>query len=272
MTRSEIKSYTEPMCLLAFAYQKETETPLVVASNRDEFYQRPTLPMHWWHDKPILAGRDEQAGGTWLGLSKTGRFAAVTNFRDLNKQKAFSIELLSRGDLVVEFLMASTTASEWGAHIQNRSLKYGPFSLLLYDGEELVYCNNQGDPCRKLTPGFYALSNHQLDSPWPKVNYARTQLTELFKSVVPSMETLPVLVNCLGLKTTYADRVLPDTGIPIEWERRLSSPFITAPEYGTRASTGVIFSKSGAIDIAEQSFDNGVQSAYAAFNYQPSTN
>lgn len=271
MTRSEIKSYTAGMCLLAFAYQKGTETPLVVASNRDEFYQRPTLPMHWWHDKPILAGRDEQAGGTWLGISKTGRFAAVTNFRDLNKKDTSSTELLSRGDLVVDFLSASTTASKWAAHIQSSSLQYGPFSLLLYDGEELIYCNNQGDKYRKLTPGFYALSNHQLDSPWPKVSYAREQITGLLASEELSAEKLPILVNCLSQNAIYPDRLLPDTGIPMDWERRLSSPFITADGYGTRASTGVIFSKSGSINIAEQNFQDGMKDTYSVFRHKPST-
>ena len=271
MTRSEIKSYTAVMCLLAFAYQMESDAPFVVTSNRDEFYLRPTLPLHWWPDKPILAGRDEQAGGTWLGLSKTGRFAAVTNFRDLKKQNTSATGLLSRGDLVVDFLSTSTPASKWAEQMQTSSFEYGPFSLLLFDGKQLIYCNNQGDPQQKLAPGFYALSNHQLNSPWPKVRYARDQITHLLKNNELNSETLPRVVNCLSQNAVYPDKSLPETGIPIDWERRLSSPFITADGYGTRASTGVIFSKSGVINIAEQSYHDGIESCYSVFQHKLST-
>ena len=122
------------MCLLAFAYKTQTDSPLIVTSNRDEFYPRPTLPMHWWPDAPILAGKDLNAGGTWLGLSRNGRFAAVTNYRYLDENGEMESQPLSRGQLVTDFLVSELAASDWASAIEPTASEYGGFNLLLYDG------------------------------------------------------------------------------------------------------------------------------------------
>ena len=154
------------MCLLAIAFNQHPNAPLIVASNRDEFYARPTLPMHWWQDAPILAGRDQQANGTWMGLSRNGRFAAVTNYRYVPEGGAIETAPLSRGDLVTEFLSSSQNARQWAQSIAATAENFGGFNLLIYDGTELVYLNNHNDEQPKILPsGLYALSNGALDSP-----------------------------------------------------------------------------------------------------------
>ena len=255
------------MCLLAFAYNHSADAPLIVISNRDEFYRRETLPMHWWQDGDVLAGRDQQAGGTWLGLSKNGRFAAVTNFRDLHRNGAPSSNLRSRGDLVTAFLCASKNVHSWTDSLGDSLLEYGAFNLVIYDGQDMIYLNNQGDARQILTPGVYALSNHQLDSQWPKVDHAREQLHKAVTNQAIGEHSIPVLLTALSLEKTYATELLPNTGIPADWEETLSSPFIVSDGYGTRAATAIVISATGKISVAEQGYENGEKLAFNAFNY-----
>tara|TARA_B100000767_G_scaffold94279_1_gene90639 strand:- start:98 stop:880 length:783 start_codon:yes stop_codon:yes gene_type:complete len=255
------------MCLLAFAYNHNSDAPLIVISNRDEFYQRATLPMHWWPESRILAGRDQQAGGTWLGLSKNGRFAAVTNFRDLHRNGAPTDSLRSRGDLVTEFLCASENIHDWTDSLDETCLEYGPFNLVIYDGQDMVYVNNQGDPKQTLTSGVYALSNHQLDSHWPKVDHARDQLDKAISNNIVGDHSLPALLMALSLEKTYAFHLLPNTGIPADWEETLSSPFIVSEGYGTRAATALIVSAKGKVSVAEQGYENGQKLGLNQFSY-----
>lgn len=255
------------MCLLAFAYNSHADTPLVVCSNRDEFYQRPTLPMHWWPEMSILAGRDEQAGGTWLGLSRSGRFAAVTNFRDLRHPTFDGEKPLSRGHLVSDFLGADNNAREWSQSINHEMDNYGGFNLLIFDGRELLYINNYTKQTTPLAAGVYALSNHLLDSPWPKVDYARTQLRSALKTAESESWDMQNLASLLSRQTPYPDDQLPSTGVPPEWERLLSSPMISAEGYGTRASTAVVISASGKIAVAEKSHQPGGDSHCEVFTF-----
>ena len=266
------------MCLLAFAFKTQSSAPLIITSNRDEFYPRPTLAMHWWPDAPILAGKDLDAGGTWLGLSRNGRFAAVTNYRYVNEQGVMESKPLSRGNLVSDFLCSELRAEDWAKNIGPTAAAYGGFNLLLYDGDELVYLNNyEAKPPQRLQPGVYALSNNCLDSPWPKVDHAREQLEELLNlndsaigidSAIGNNSSitnnsaiddnyLDALVATLSLQKTYAPELLPNTGVPAVWETLLSSPFIVADGYGTRASTAIVLSASGDISVAEQTYEAG---------------
>jgi uncharacterized protein with NRDE domain len=246
------------MCLLALAYKTQNHRPLIVASNRDEFYPRPTQPMHWWSDAPILAGKDLDAGGTWLGLSRNGRFAAVTNYRYVDESGAIESKPLSRGQLVTDFLLSDAQAIDWATALGDKALAYGGFNLLLYDGDSLVYLNNFEDLApQRLEPGVYALSNNRLDSPWPKVDHARAQLAELVETEQLGEDHLGTLIATLALQKTYAPELLPNTGVPQEWETLLSSPFIVAEGYGTRASAAVIISACGQIAVAEQSYEAG---------------
>lgn len=248
------------MCLLAFAFKTQSSAPLIVTSNRDEFYPRPTLPMHWWQDAPILAGKDLDAGGTWLGLSRSGRFAAVTNYRYVNEQGVMESKPLSRGHLVSDFLCSELSAADWAENIGPTAAEYGGFNLLLYDGDQLVYLNNyEAKPPLRLQPGVYALSNNCLDSPWPKVDHAREQLEELVNLNASAIDDsyLDRLMATLSLQKTYAPELLPNTGVPAVWETLLSSPFIVADGYGTRASTAIVLSASGHISVAEQTYEAG---------------
>ena len=249
------------MCLLALAFHQRTNTPLIVCSNRDEFYRRPTLPLHWWQDMPVLAGRDQEAGGTWLGLSKNGRFAAVTNFRELSNPGFREPRPLSRGNLVTDFLCSQQPAKAWAESVMPALDLYGGFNLLFYDGNELFYLNNYNHQLRSLPPGVYALSNHLLDSPWPKVDYARSQLSAILNQPDSSCRDHRLLAELLGLlsrQKAYSEHLLPDTGVPADWEKLLSSPFIVADDYGTRAATAVVMSATGTTNMAELTYSSGV--------------
>jgi uncharacterized protein with NRDE domain len=254
------------MCLLAIAFNHRPDTPLAVCSNRDEFYQRPTLPLHWWQDMPVLAGRDEQQGGTWIGLSQNNRFAAVTNFRDLSKPEFHEARPKSRGNLVTDFLCSQASAQSWADSALPDFDLYGGFNLLIYDGEQLLYLNNFNNQVRSLEPGIYALSNHLLDSPWPKVDYARQQLRQTLDRQRNDQQTLDDLLGLLEQNQTYPDHLLPNTGVPADWEKRLSSAFIVAEDYGTRATTSIVLSSSGG-SIAEQTYIKGIAAQSEIFTF-----
>jgi uncharacterized protein with NRDE domain len=255
------------MCLLAIAFQSHPDASLIVTSNRDEFYARPTLPMHWWSDAPILAGRDAQAGGTWIGLSRRGRFAAVTNFRQITKDTKSPPTLLSRGQLISDFLTSDQNVDEWAKALKPAMADYGGFNLLLYDGFNLLYLNNHDNSEILLPPGIYALSNHLLDSPWPKVDHARDQLKQAITADTIGAEQLPDLIACLSLEKTFPPELLPNTGVPEHWEQLLSSPFIVADGYGTRASAAIIMRRSGEVDVAEHCFEAGASLGYQEFSF-----
>ena len=254
------------MCLLAIAFNHRPDISLAVCSNRDEFYQRPTLPMHWWQDVPVLAGRDKQEGGTWMGLSRSGRFAAVTNFRDFSKPGFHGARPKSRGNLVTDFLCSQGSAQSWADSVLGDFDLYGGFNLLIYDGDQLLYLNNFNNQIRSLEPGTYALSNHLLDSPWPKVDYARQQLRQTLDKHSSSQQMLDDLLGLLEQNQTYPDHLLPSTGVPADWEKRLSSAFIVAEDYGTRASTSIVLSSSG-ISIAEQTYIKGIAEQSERFSF-----
>ncbi len=226
------------MCVIYFAYKVRPDHPLVLLANRDEFYARPTSAARFWEDDPdIFAGRDMVAGGTWLGITRGGRVAAVTNYREPGAEKGS----VSRGDLVAGFLKSSKTAADYLTDIETRQVAYSGFNLLVGefnpDRRELFYFSNRGDGIRKLEPGVYGLSNHLLDTAWPKLR-GKARLHELLCS--PSLETDP-LFELLSDESLAADAELPDTGIGYEREKALSAIFIKTPIYGTRSSTVVTF-------------------------------
>jgi uncharacterized protein with NRDE domain len=217
------------MCLIAIAWRAHADFPLVVAANRDEWRDRPAAPAHWWPDHPgLLAGRDLQAGGTWMGITREGRFAAVTNFRDPSDRRSTA---LSRGALVTEFLLGDETPAAFLAGLADRAGQYNGFNLLVSDGESLLYFGSREGEVRAVEPGVHALSNHLLDEPWPKVQRARAALRDS-----PGDGDEP-LFAMLSDTTPAPDHQLPDTGVGIERERMLSPILITGADYGTRAST-----------------------------------
>jgi uncharacterized protein with NRDE domain len=216
------------MCLIVLAHQLNSDYPLIMAANRDEFRHRPTQNMHWWPNIQILAGKDLEAGGTWLAVHKNGRWAAVTNFRKVDVSKVITASgtdlttLKSRGHLALNFLSQNNSAIDFANQLQMG--QFAGFNLLLWDNHELVFCANeeQKQP-RILAAGIYGLSNGRLDSD--------TRIA--------------------------TDPELPKTGISLAWERRLSACFIDAPEYiyGTRTCISMYRDKFGNMDIHETCFD-----------------
>jgi uncharacterized protein with NRDE domain len=226
------------MCLLSFAWQPDTDIPLTLVSNRDEFHKRPTAPSDFWQDHPnLLAGKDLEAGGTWMGVTRAGRFAALTNVRQLPSPYQGQV---SRGGLVKDFLTGQATPEDYLNKIENTD--YDGFNLIVGDRTQCWYLGNRplNSQPQRLQAGLYGLSNAQLDTPWPKTEQAKSQLEKWLKQ--PS-ETQPPLYGLLHSQSRYDASLLPKTGIAEEWESLLSSPFIVSPEYGTRACTGLLIKR-----------------------------
>ena len=233
------------MCLIVVGWRAHPDYPLVVAANRDEFYARPTAIAARWPDVPqIIGGIDLEAGGTWLGITESGRFAAVTNVREPNMAKAAS----SRGALTRDFLLADLPAGDYAEQIEGSH--YAGFNLLLSDGESLLYCSNRDGEPRALPPGIYGLSNHLLDSPWPKLVQARQRFTAALQHLPEEAAFFELLAD----QTIVEDDKLPQTGVPLEWERLLSAVFVKSENYGTRASTLLWQGSDGTLKLHEQSF------------------
>lgn len=233
------------MCLIVVGWQAHADYPLVVAANRDEFYARPTAQAARWSAAPqVIGGLDLEAGGTWLGITETGRFAAVTNVREPNLNKGAS----SRGNLTHDFLLSAISATDYAGQLDGS--RYSGFNLLLCDGDSLVYCSNRDGQPRSLAPGIYGLSNHLLDSPWPKLVQAR----EKFAQALPQLPDETAFFELLADQTIVADHALPRTGVALDWERLLSAVFVKSENYGTRASTVVWQRSDGLIKLHEQSF------------------
>ena len=236
------------MCTIIFSWRKVPGYRLLLLSNRDEFYQRPTQNAHWWEDHPgVLAGRDLQAGGTWMGINKKGRFAAVTNFRKFPLEGPFET---SRGDLVKDFLTTEIRAEEYLEELRGKGQGYEGYNLLFGDATSMYYHSNKGSE-GKLDADVYGISNHLLNTPWPKVENGKKAFEEniLGRNKIDKDALFTILEN----EERAEDHLLPETGIGLEKERMLSSIFIKSPEYGTRISTILSIDDSGLVNFHERS-------------------
>jgi uncharacterized protein with NRDE domain len=241
------------MCLILAALDAHPDYALIVAANRDEFYDRPTAPAGFWHDHPsILAGRDLKARGTWLGIDRQGRFAAVTNYRQGEREAAAP---RSRGLLVSDYLAGDLDARAHVERVAREASRYNGFNLLAGDAHELLYFSNREGSLRALGPGIYGLSNHLLDTAWPKVTASKTALGALLRG--DGADLVPGLLSLLADPRQAPDEHLPATGIGLEWERLLSAAFIATKDYGTRSSTIVLVRRDGEIAFVEKSFGAG---------------
>ncbi len=237
------------MCLTVFAYQVHKQYPLILATNRDEFYERPTRPAQFWENQPdMLAGKDLEAGSTWMGITKNHRFAALTNYRDM---KSIKENAPSRGQLVTDYLDSDSDPVEFFRSIKSDASDYNGFNLLFGSVNNLYYFNNQHLELRKLEPGFYSLSNAFLDTKWPKTEKALSDFKPLVKE-----ENLQEnkFFDLLRNTETYPDHILPATGLPIEKERLVSSIFILSDDYGTRSSTLLLANPAGKTTFTEKTF------------------
>jgi uncharacterized protein with NRDE domain len=246
------------MCLILFAFQSHPQYPLIVAANRDENYARPTRSAHFWQDNPDLyAGKDLEAGGTWMGVTRSGRFCAVTNFREFPKPEhgQEGDPLLSRGELTANYLLQASSPQNYLSKVMQRKNHYAGFNLLAGSHGELHYCSNRmsANEPQALSPGIYGLSNGLLDEPWPKVELGKKALSEVLIESIDPEEILSILLD----KSPADDKALPNTGIGIEYERVLSSRFIQAEHYGTRASSVLMISHQGEVIFLEKNFGPG---------------
>ncbi|MGV6808217.1 MAG: NRDE family protein [bacterium] len=238
------------MCLITFAYRIHPKYKLVLVANRDEFHDRPTIEADRWKDpSDIVGGIDLRAGGTWLAASDSGRFAAVTNFREAQP----SVGEKSRGDLVRRFLIDRSSPADFAAKLSPEKHLYGGFNLLTSDSDTLFYCSNRSDLSTPVSPGVYSLSNHLLDTPWPKSVWAKQRLKTFLGTKQDEIEATD-LFTLLSRTEPFKDDSLPATGVGLEMERTLSPPFIALEDYGTRCTTGITWDYQDNIAFAEQNF------------------
>ena len=241
------------MCLILFAHKAHPKYPLILAANRDEAYTRPATPAALWRDHPhIYGGRDLEKGGTWLGLTLSGKIAAVTNYRDANAAKTAP---LSRGTLVSDFLMGKSDTETYLEQVKARGTQYNGFILIAGDLDALHWYSNRGPGVEKIRPGVHGLSNHLLNTPWPKIMRSKQAMEALLGA--GEAEIVPGLFDILLDRSEAPDDELPDTGVGLRRERELSAIFISGQRSGTRASTAVLVDKDGEVLFIERSF--GVQ-------------
>jgi uncharacterized protein with NRDE domain len=238
------------MCLIVFAQDYHPRYRLILAINRDEFHERPTAAAGFWPEAPrVLAGRDLQRGGSWFGVSTSGRVAAVTNYREARGGMPHG---KSRGMLVFDYLNGEERVEEYLERIRPEADCYGGFNLLLGDAGRLYHFSNRGAGITAIPPGIHGLSNHLLDTPWPKVVTARQRLEKLLRKDEPQPDELLTLVSD---STPFPDQLLPDTGVGLERERMLSSLFISGDFYGTRSTTILMIDRENRVTFLEQSYD-----------------
>jgi uncharacterized protein with NRDE domain len=258
------------MCLILFAYNVHPIYKLIVAANRDEFYQRPTAAAEYWKEEPyILAGRDLEKMGTWMGITTSGRFAALTNYRDPMEEKAGK---RSRGDLVADYLKGSESTKAYLNKVAENGSLYPGYNLLAGNSEELFYYSNIGNQVQSLQPGIYGLSNHLLNTNWPKVEKGKNGLAEIVRRNADSK------MNKEGLKERLftllqnadpaADEQLPNTGVPLELERILSPLFIKSEGYGTRCSTLLLMGEQEVNYVERTYSEEGLQDRNYCFRYE----
>ena len=254
------------MCLIIFNWQPASEEPLLLLGNRDEFYQRPSREAHHWEDKPhILAGRDLRAGGTWLGISAGLRLCTVTNYREIPAKEGKR----SRGEIPTKFLDSNLPAEEFARGLTKQHEQYSGFNALFFDGKQLVYASNRSNaPIQILEPGFYGISNHLLDSPWPKLNKAKHLAMNILASEELTLEARnQALLDAMMDRERPEDTHLPDTGIGIDGERLLSSIFIESAHYGTR-TTSLVHFEEGMLTLTERNYTPATQKQKSKYSEQ----
>jgi uncharacterized protein with NRDE domain len=240
------------MCLLFCAFEIHPKYRLIIAANPDEFYVRPSRPAGFWPEAPeLLAGKDLQGGGTWFGITRSGRCAAITNYRD---PRAHRDQAPSRGLLMTDYLLGSASPADYLKMVRQKGAQYNGFNLIVGSTRELHYYSNRKGGVIALTPGLYGMSNHLLDTPWPKVARGKEAFADILTGGGdPEPESL---FDILSDRAIMGDELLPDTGIGLDWERLLSARFITSPVYGTRSSTLLYADRQDGVVFIDRNFDS----------------
>ena len=251
------------MCLILLALQQHSSYRLILAANRDEYYDRPSAPPTFWSEAPeLLAGKDLKSGGTWLGITKKGRIAAITNYRDPASTKR---NAPSRGWLVRDFLLGRDGTEEYLIKVRQEAGKYNGFNLVVGVRDELYWYSNRTDEIVRLSLGLHGISNRLLDTPWPKVIRSKQGISEILDR---DDEISPeILFDLLQDRTQAPDEILPDTGVGTEWERVLSPVFIVSPTYGTRSSTLIFIDKKDQVTFIDRTFNTHPQPFSSRFTF-----
>jgi uncharacterized protein with NRDE domain len=239
------------MCLILLGLNSHPDYKLILVGNRDEFYDRPTAPAAFWDEVPgLLAGKDLLGGGTWFGITRSGRLAGVSNYRDPESVRK---NAPSRGWLVSRFLLSGDSPRAYLDGVIKDSSQYNGFNLIIGRNNELFWYSNRGNGIKRLTTGICGLSNHLLDTPWPKVVRGKSGLERLISGATfPEPDEF---FNMLSDRTPALDSDLPDTGVGLERERMLSSVFISSPDYGTRSSTLLFINRDNLVTFMEKTFN-----------------
>jgi len=237
------------MCLILFGYKISKKYPFILAANRDEFFHRPTSPMHFWQNNTsLLAGKDLEQGGTWFGINKKGTFAALTNYRDpFNVKK----NAPSRGEIIVDFLNARESYETHFNGFKKKAGLYNGFNLIFGDKDHIFWFSNLKNKIERIQPGIHGLSNRFLNTPWPKVVSGKKALHNIIHTPI----TLQALLTMLTDQSVPDDTVLPHTGVGIKWERILSPLFIQSDNYGTRSSIAMRMDQNGKTEVTERTYD-----------------
>ncbi|ENW98245.1 NRDE family protein [Acinetobacter sp. NIPH 298] len=226
------------MCIVAFAWQVLEELPLCLISNRDEFYHRPSVALHAWENSSIVAGQDLQSGGTWMGVTASGRWAIVTNFRNGREQQQYQT---SRGHLIQDFLESDLAPIRFAQMLEQKQQDYAGFNLFVGDTQQAVYMSNRGEAPQVLAKGVYVVSNGLMSEDWKKTMHLRKRFTQEFLPMLQQPQISEsdleyAIWDILEDERKVIPELLPDTGISKEMEALLSSTFIQSPIYGTRCS------------------------------------
>ncbi|QDI92392.1 NRDE family protein [Salicibibacter halophilus] len=254
------------MCLINFQWKAHKHYPLIIAANRDEFYERPTAPAHFWEDEPeLLAGRDLVQKGTWLGITKQGKFAALTNFRDpqqIDPGKA------SRGEIVKQFLTEDWSPKEFVESLREHRESYTGYNVIAGTLDEMYHYNNVHNELNKVNPGAHGLSNDSLNTPWPKVIKGK-QTLNVYATQASEIKTEPLFQMLSDTEQAPVEE-LPATGIDPDFERQLSPLFIHTENYGTRASTVLLIDNQKNVTFVERRFNEGVFTGEQSFSFRVS--
>ena len=237
------------MCLMVFANNYHPDYKLIFAANRDEFYERPSSPVHFRKDDPILAGKDLKDGGTWCGINKNGRFAAITNYRNI---KAIKKDAVSRGKIVTDFLTGTSSPELYSKGLANSANQYNGYSFVFGNISELFFFSNQSAKLLKIESGIHGLSNHLIDTPWYNVRRGKELLERAVNKGDNFIEDLFAL---LSDTTSSPDNELPDTGLDKKTEKSISSIFVETPGYGTRSSSVILIDRNDNVTFVEKSLD-----------------
>jgi len=239
------------MCLILLGINSHPDYKLILTGNRDEFYDRPTAKATFWDEAPsLLAGKDLLGRGTWFGITKGGRIAAISNYRD---PKSVKNGAPSRGRLVSSFLLGNHSPASYLDGLTGEADRYNGYNLIVGRKDRLFWYSNRSNGIKELGPGIYGVSNHLLDTPWPKVIKGKSEFTGLVSR--PILAGPDEFFNMLTDRTVASDKDLPDTRVGLDRERMLSPIFVSSPDYGTRSSTLLLIDRDNRVTFIERTFD-----------------